>query len=299
MSSPLVAAVILNTNRKDDTLACLESLQQSDYPNLAILVLDNACTDGSSDAIRQYYPAVKILPLSENRGYAGNNNVGIQAALEMGCKWVFVLNEDILLAPDAITALVQFGEANPAIGILGPLVFHHNQADIIQSAGGRMTSRWQAYHIGQNEKDRGQFSSPAQVDWISGCAILVRSSAIQQIGALDERFFYYWEETEWCLRARKAEWQIWLVPWAKIWHKGVQRDYQPSPNVTYYATRNRLMLLAKHRAPFAAWLDAHMAAFRTWLSWTLRKKWRHQRSHRDALCQGFLDFYRRRWGMRT
>ncbi|MEN4012619.1 MAG: glycosyltransferase family 2 protein [Chloroflexota bacterium] len=298
MSSPLVAAVILNTNRKEDTLACLESLQRSDYPNLVILVLDNACTDGSSEAVRALFPAVKIIPLIENRGYAGNNNVGIQTALELGCQWVFVLNEDIVLASDAITNLVQFGESNPKIGILGPLVFHHNEPDVIQSAGGKMTPRWQAYHIGQNEPDAGQFSIPTKMDWISGCAILVRASVIRQIGALDERFFYYWEETEWCLRTSKAGWQIWLVPQAKIWHKGVQRNYQPSPNVTYYATRNRLLALAKHHAPLAAWWDAHYTALRTWLSWSLKKKWQHKRPHRDALCQGFLDFYRQRWGMR-
>lgn len=298
MPLPLVGAVILNTNRKEDTLACLESLQQSDYSNLVIIVLDNACTDGSSDAIKQRYPAVSIIPLAENKGYAGNNNVGIQAALDMGCEWVFVLNEDITLAPDAISHLIQFGVSNLSCGILGPLVFHYDEPNVIQSAGGRLTSHWRACHIGQNEPDSGQFSMPAKVDWISGCAILVRASVIRQIGDLDDRFFYYWEETEWCFRASRAGWQIWLVPQAKIWHKGVQRNYKPSPNVTYYATRNRLMMLAKHHAPLAAWWDAHISAFRTWLSWTIRKKWRHQRLHRDALCQGFRDFYIRRWGMR-
>jgi GT2 family glycosyltransferase len=230
--SPLVISVILNTNRKDDTLACLDSLSKSTYPNHQVIVLDNASTDGSIDAIRQYYPDVQIIPLHENRGYAGNNNIGIQAAIDSGADWVFVLNEDTILSKDCIEQLINVAKLNTKIGILGPLVYHDDEPNLIQSAGGWLNKRWEAGHIGLNEADKGQYNQPRLVEWISGCAILVRRALIEQIGLLDERFFYYWEETEFCLRASHKGWFIVHVPAAKLWHKGVQRDYRPNPDVT-------------------------------------------------------------------
>ncbi len=296
MPQPKVITVILNTNRRDDTLACLASLAKSTYPNRHTIVLDNASTDGSVAAIRQAFPAVEIIELQENLGYAGNNNVGIRAAMAQNADWVFVLNEDTILAPNCLSELVAVGESSPQIGIVGPMVYHHNEPNVIQSAGGRLNRRWEGSHIAQNQPDTGQFVAPHRVDWISGCAILVRRAVIEQVGMIDERFFYYWEETEWCVRAAAAGWEIWHMPAAKLWHKGVQRDYQPKPSVTYYSTRNRLLLLAKHHAPLAVWLAAWAQIGRTLASWTLKPKWRNMRGHRDAMWRGMLDFLRHRWG---
>ena len=190
-------------------------------------------TDGSVDAVRSAFPGVRIIELDRNLGYPGNNNVGIRAAVESGADWVFVLNEDTVLAPDCVAQLVEEGQRDPRIGVVGPMVYHHDEPDVIQSAGGGFTRFWQEFHRGQNEPDRGQFREPSPVQWISGCAILVRRGVIETAGLLDERFFIYWDETEWCVRAGKAGWRIVHVPAAKVWHKGVQRDYRPKPYVTY------------------------------------------------------------------
>jgi GT2 family glycosyltransferase len=136
------------------------------------------------------------------------------------------------------------------------------------------------------------------VDYISGCAILVKRQVIEQIGGLDERLFYYWEETDWCARAREHGWKVLFAPQARLWHKGVQRDYRPGPNVTYYNTRNRFMFLSKHHAPFLVWLYAWLRTLLTLASWTVKPQWRQMREHRDAMWQGALDFLRKRWGMR-
>jgi GT2 family glycosyltransferase len=299
MPSPLVVTVILNTNRRDDTLAALASLEQNDYKNHRVIVLDNASKDGSVESIRSAFPNVQIISLEENLGYAGNNNVGIKAALEMGADWVFVLNEDTIVATDCLGQMIKVGESNLKIGITGPTVYHHNEPDIIQSAGGTLDRHWQPIHNGQNEKDQGQYTAPKRVDWISGCAILVRREVIEQIGGLDERFFYYWEETDWCIRAREKGWEIWYVPQAKIWHKGVQRDYRPSPNVTYYATRNWLLVLSLHKAPLSVFAYVYWRILRTLYSWTFNSKYIEMREHRAAMWQGMIDFLHRRWGIRT
>lgn len=298
MNQPCVITIILNTNRCADTLECLTSLAKNSYPNQRVLVLDNASSDGSVPAIRSAFPEVQIIELQANLGYAGNNNVGIQAALQQGADWVFVLNEDTLLAPDCLEQLMALARQEARIGIVGPLVYHASEPEVIQSAGGQLGRWWVSSHIGQNERDRGQYCEPRPVEWVSGCAILVRRQVIEQVGMLDERFFYYWEETEWCLRAREKGWLIFCAPGAKLWHKGVQRDYRPGPSVTYYATRNRFLALEKHHAPRVVRLAAWFQAVRTLLSWSLLPRWRSQREHRDALWQGLRDYVQRRWGRR-
>lgn len=296
MTQPRVIAVILNTNRREDTVACLASLHQNSYANHQVIVLDNHSTDGSVAAIRATFPTVQILELADNRGYAGNNNVGIAAALAQGADWIFVLNEDTILSPDCLAHLIAVGESAPQIGIVGPLVYHYDEPTVIQSGGGLLGRSWNSVHIAKDEADQGQLSAPHRVDWISGCAILVRRAVIEEVGAIDERFFYFWEETEWCVRAGKAGWQIFHVPQAKVWHKGVQRNYQPKPSLFYYGTRNWLLLLAKHRAPLLVWLLVWSQLLRTLLSWTFKPQWRTKRACRDAMWQGMLDFLRQRWG---
>lgn len=299
MSTPRLFVIVLSNNRRDDTLTCIESLHQSDYENMKILLLDNLSKDDLVEVIAQKYSDVEIIRLKENLGYAGNNNVGIQAALEQGAEWLFVLNDDTTLDPACLSMLIKVGERDAKIGILGPMVYHFDEPQVIQSAGGSLGKYWLSTHLGKDEMDRGQFQTAHEVEWISGCAILVRRALIEQVGTLDPNFFLYWEETEWCIRARKAGWHIFHVPQAKLWHKGVQRNYQPKPYVTYYVTRNRLFTLAKHKAPWTARLIAFIYIFRTLLSWTVRPKWISQRDHRNAMWKALVDYWHHRYGPMT
>ena len=296
MRYPVITSVILNTNRREDTLACLESLARTQYPNMQTILLDNNSTDGSAEAVRIQFPAVQIINLAENLGYAGNNNVGIECALKGGADWVLVLNEDVILAENCVQQLIEVGESDPEIGIVGPLVYHFDEPTVIQSAGGILGKYWQSIHLGKNEPDRGQFREPQRVEWISGCAILVRRAVIEQVGMLDRDYFIYWEETEWCIRAGQAGWKIVHVPSAKLWHKGVQKNYLPKPSFTYYATRNHLATLAKHKAPLIARLYTWFQIIRTLVSWSVKPKWRHKYDHRHAMWRGVIDFLRGRQG---
>ena len=294
MSRPLVACVVLNTNRREDTLACLASIAASTYPNLRVIVLDCQSTDGSVGGGPRTLPGRRNSSSStENRGYAGNNNVGIRRAMELGAEWVFVLNEDTVLDPTCIEEMMEVAGRDPRIGMVGPMVYHHDEPDVIQSAGGGLTRWWEGFHWGQNETDRGQFAAPrdVRVDLrMRDCSSGARS--IAQVGVIDERFFIYWEETEWCVRAGRAGWRLVHVPAARIWHKGVQRDYRPKPSVTYYSTRNRLLMLSMQRAPLTARVVAWAQILRTLTSWSVRPKWRHKRDHRDAMWRGVADFVR-------
>lgn len=296
MSDPLVIPIILNNNRQQDTLQCLKSFFLNNYQNRNVIVLDNQSTDGSLETIRETYPEVQIIKLKENLGYAGNNNVGIRLALEQGAEWILVLNDDTVLDSACLSSLMHVAMSDPVIGIAGPMVYHFDEPDVIQSAGGMLGKYWESIHLGKDEPDRGQFQSPHTVEWISGCAILVRREVIAQVGILDPNYFLYWEETEWCIRAGRAGWKIVHVPQAKLWHKGVKRDYQPKPYVTYYLTRNRLYTLAKHKAPLIVWMYTFTQIIKTLVSWTIKPRWRFKREHRNAMWRGLVDFFQHRWG---
>jgi GT2 family glycosyltransferase len=295
---PHVVAIVLNTNRRVDTLECLASLQQQTTAAIRVIVLDNHSQDGSVEAIRSAFPAAEVLELESDRGYAGNNNVGIQKALTYSPEWILVLNEDTVLDPACVARLLEAGAGDPRVGIVGPLILHHDEPSVIQSAGGRLGRFWESTHEGANQEDRGQFRRIRQVEWVSGCALMIRRQAVVECGMLDERFYYYWEETEWCLRAARRGWRVVNAPDARIWHKGAQRNYRPGANVSYYSTRNRFLLMSTQSAPLQVRAIAWYQTLRTLISWSVRPKWRSQRPHRDAMLEGIRDFVAGRWGAR-
>jgi hypothetical protein len=296
---PKVITVVLSNNRRDDTLVCLQTLSQSTYSPHSIIVVDNVSKDGTVEAIRTQFPEAGVVELTQNLGYAGNNNVGIRLALEQGADWVFVLNDDTAVAPDCIAELMRIAESADSIGMVGPMIYHFDERNVIQTAGGRADGLWRFTHLGHNEDDIGQFPGPHLVDWLSGCALLVKRAVIEQIGLLDERLFMYWEEIDWCLRASRHQWRLMHMPQARMWHKGVQRHYQPTPAVTYYSTRNQFLILQKHQAPVGVIVYHWLQSARIIVSWTVRPKWRHLRVHRDAMLAGLVDYVRQRWGMRV
>lgn len=291
MDSISVAAVVLNWKKPEATIACLDALG-----DCKAVVVDNNSGDDSLEVIRKIRPDVPLFALAENCGYAGGNNAGIAWALAQKCEWILLVNDDVVLAPGSVQALIEIGQSHPQAGFVGPLVLHARPENLIQSAGGWMDARWRSGHRGENQLDRGQFQQVENVPWLSGCALLVRSQMIREIGLLDERFFLYQEELEWCLRGRKAGWKALFVPQAKVWHAGANPDAEPNPYVTYYMTRNHFLLLSKLHAGLLPWLDAIFQTLRTLLSWTIRPRWRSKHAHRDALWQALIDFLRHRWG---
>jgi GT2 family glycosyltransferase len=296
MSSPRLFIIVLSHNHRDDTFSCLQSLLNSDYENFDIILLESSSTVNETEEYRRQFPQIQVITLKENLGYAGNNNIGIHAALEQGADWIMILNNDTVLDTACLSHLVAAGEGDPEIGIVGPMVYHFDEPNVIQSAGGVLGKYWQNFHLGTNEADRGQFNLTRPVAWISGCAMMIRPAVMRQIGLFDEEYFLYWEETEFCIRSSRAGWKIIHVPDAKLWHKGVQRNYQPKPYVTYYSTRNYLFTLSKHKAPWMVRVVAVTNVIRTLLSWSVRPRWRDKREHSGALWRGMRDFLLHRMG---
>jgi len=296
---PQVTIIVLNWNGLNDTLDCLESLGQLDYKNYKVVVVDNGSVDGSVPVIRERFPGVTIVENGENLGYAGGNNVGLRYAIVQGADYALLLNNDTVVDPAFLRILVDAVQAEPAVGIAGPTICYHERPDVIWSAGGAIDwQRGSTRMVGLDERDEGQFGAePRTVDFVTGCAILVRRAVMEQVGLLDERFFAYYEETEWCVRVARAGYKILHVPLARMWHKISPSTQADSPLVHYYMTRNRLLFLKATGAGLGAWLYTLIAEYlRTLVSWSVRPRWRCKQAQRRAMLQAIRDTWRGRWG---
>jgi GT2 family glycosyltransferase len=295
---PSVAIVVLNWNGWRDTLPCLESLAGLRYSNTWVIVVDNGSTDESAEVIGREHPQATLLTNGENLGYADGNNVGIKWALNGGANYVMLLNNDTIIAPDAVDLLVEAVEADPEVGVAGPTVYYHEDPERIWSAGGVVNwQRGSTHMVGLDQVDQGQFGgAPRRVDFVTGCAMLVDRATLERAGLLDGRFFMYYEEAEWCLRASKAGAGIVHVPRAKVWHKISAQRQAASPRVHYYMSRNRLLFLRRSGAGASAWAHVAFEYARTLASWSLQPRWRHKRAQRDVMLRAIADFFRGRFG---
>jgi len=301
MMQPSVTIIVLNYNNCEDTLDCLRSLQHLTYPSIQVLVIDNGSSDGSVEAIQTQFPEMTLVATGENLGFTGGNNVGIQRALEAGADYILLLNNDTIVAPDMVDVMVAAMQTDPAIGVAGPMIYYYDQPDIIWSAGGAIdwkhgTTRM----IGIGEDDKGQFGlATHEVDFVTGCALLTRREAWETVGLLDEKFFMYYEETDWCVRARRAGFKIVQVPLAMMWHKISIEERATSPRTFYYMTRNRLLFLRHSGASLRTWLYTLAEYTRTFASWSLRPKWQDRRHLRRVMLRAIRDFSFGNFGQMT
>jgi len=243
---PKVSVIVLNWNRKADTLECLASLQQVDYPNYEIVVVDNASTDGSVAEIRQAYPAVVVLQNSENLGYAEGNNVGIRYAKEHGSDYVFILNNDTVVDPNVLTPLVETMEREPEVAVAGSRICYYDRRDLIQCAGTRVDTRTGAVveEVGNGQRDVGQEFPEEAYNSAHGCAMMVRCALLDEVGLMQANFCFYLEEADWCLRFQEAGYRVKMVAASLVYHKeGVSMGGSKSPRALYYMARNRRLFL--------------------------------------------------------
>ncbi len=298
--APNVLIIVLCYNGLELTLACLESLQRLDYERADVLVVDNGSSDGTPEMVRSRFPGVKLIESGSNLGYAAGNNVGLRYMLDHGYDYGLVLNNDTEIAPDFLNSLVATCEQDSTIGVAGPKIYYHDHPQTIWSAGGIVDWKrgGQTAMRGLDSVDSGQFDSIVDVDFVTGCALLVRRAVLEQVGMLDERFGMYYEEAEWCVRITRAGWRIVYVPTSRLWHKIQPALQDQSPRITYYMARNRLLFLRLTHASLGTWLYALLLQdLRTWLSWRLRPRWRRRAAQRAAMVDAWRDFVRNRFGM--
>lgn len=244
---PLVYIIILNWNSKADTIECLQSLHKLQYPNFRVVFVDNGSTDGSEDAVRSAFSSVEVIQTGCNLGYAGGNNVGIRYALAHGADYVWLLNNDTVVAERALTHLVDTALNNLHTAFIGSKIYYHNSPKRIWCVGGSINIEAGGVtdHPGMGQEDAGQFEDVADVGYVSGCSLLASKEAIEDLGVLPEEYFLYFEETDWNVAAQRRGWRTLLAPASHVWHK-YENAEEYNERFIYYSFRNRIHIVRKY-----------------------------------------------------
>ncbi|MFQ3599202.1 MAG: glycosyltransferase family 2 protein [Chloroherpetonaceae bacterium] len=273
---PPVAVLLLNWNGRHDTLECLDSLRHLDYPSFQIILCDNGSSD---DSVRHFVhwaeqhavphrifsrhaaetattPVQEKLIIIENHanlGFAGGNNVGLRFALTQNFEYVWLLNTDTTVKPDALTKLIAEVESDPNIGMCGSTLLYYHAPDTIQTlCGGTINRRTgEPHHIGAFQKFQQPISQAdvlKQVDYVMGASMLVSRSLLEEVGLMEEQYFLYYEEIDWAERA-KGKFKLGYAPLSIVYHKeGRSVGNQPkqySNTSVYYMTRSRVKFMRK------------------------------------------------------
>jgi len=244
---PRVVTVMPNWNGKADTLECLYSLTQQNYRNLEIVVVDNGSQDGSVEAISEQFPKVTLICNQENLGTAVAENMGMTYALEQEADYIGILNNDTIFDPNMFRELVRVAEADVRVAVAGPKVYHYDQPNMIWAAGAvinftEVVGRMRGY----NQKDRGQYDLPDDVDYIPSCALVAKASAVREVGLLDPVYFAYFDDPDWCWRMHQHGYLIRYVPTAIMWHKVSRTAGSYSPQACYALGVNAVMFMKKY-----------------------------------------------------
>jgi len=295
---PRVAIILLNWNSADDTLACLDSLAGITWPAVRIIVVDNASADDSVSRIRARFPAVTIIENSENTGFSEGNNTGIRFALAEDDDLILLLNNDTVVAPDFLEPLVEALLGDPRAGIAGPLIYYHDEPDLIWYAGGRVR-RFQGR--GQHPRHRELWTGgreARETGYVTGCAMLIRAGILREAGLLEPAFFYSYEDLDYALRVRRYGYRLLFVPRSVIWHRvSASLGGLISPVFLYYQTRNRLLFMKRqlHWYEWPTALGHYLLSFvvQRFLVFLIRRR---ERAAWRAVIRGIGDFLRGRFG---
>jgi GT2 family glycosyltransferase len=224
---PDISFIIINWNTRQLLLDCLASVYQTvRIASFEVLVVDNGSADGSVEAVAREYPRVKLLANARNEGFAKANNAAI---LRMSGRYAVLLNSDTLLKKGAIDALFAFMEAHPDAGMCGPQLLYRDGSkqtstgvfpDILTELTSKSLTR--LFSAGKRGVSIPVFDAPTPVDFIIGACMFVRKSAIDDVGMLDDEYFFFYEEIDWCYRLNRAGWLVYHLPAIEIYHFGGQ-----------------------------------------------------------------------------
>lgn len=239
-----VAVIILNFNVKKELLKCIESVQASTYKGVDIIVVDNHSNVDISYSLEKFKD-LRFIQNKENLGYTGGNNIGIKVALELGVDYCLILNPDTQIDRNCIKNLVKGAEKLNA-GIAGPKIYFAGEKRIWHAGGLMDSSNVIGSHRGVDEEDHGQYDNVTEVDFVSGAAFFVKREVFEKIGYFDENFFLYYEDADFCLRAKKAGFTIYYIPSSLVYHENASSTGLGSPLQDYFITRNRMLYASKH-----------------------------------------------------
>jgi GT2 family glycosyltransferase len=238
-----VWTVIVTWNSREHIIGCLQDLVAQAEPT-RILVVDNASEDGTLAAIAEQFPDIATVPLDRNYGFARAVNCGVEGALAHGANYVLLLNPDTRLGTDVTAGLVAAMRGDPGLGIASPKVYLEGKPRRVWGVGGQVDVSGVTF-IGMDVEDDEELDA-ARLDFVLGCALLVRATVLRQIGLLDPRFFAFFEEIDLCLRAAAAGWRIGSVPTVAVAHAGGASTRRRPAFRAFHLGRSRMLFLRKY-----------------------------------------------------
>jgi hypothetical protein len=262
----------------------------------SITVVDNGSSDNSAEAIRQAFPDVQMIANKQNLGFAAGCNVGMEQALkEPGRDYILLVNNDTVVDTSLLAELVQEADRSPKVAICSPKIYYHDPSDLLWWAGGSY-SLWtgMAVHTGRQREDKGQYDNARDLDWATGCVMLLSIKALREVGLFDAKIFANSEDVDLSLRVREAGYLIRYVPTARVWHReGVDLRKNVGEQLRFFMfMRNMLWVLHKH-ARFYHWLTCWPALLGYYIPRTMiaRMRRRDFSSCWGMLC-GLVAFWR-------
>ena len=214
-ASPKVFIVLVNWNGWHHTRNCLRSLKNLDYPDYRIIVVDNGSTDDSVQSLSRLKCDFTLLTTKKNLGFAGGSNVGIRHAQSCGSEYVWLLNNDTEVYTNALSAMVTLAESDPTIGAVGSILLEHTCENKVQVWGGGRVNLWS----GLARQHSGRVAAD-EVHYLVGASLLVKCAALENTGLLDEDFFLYWEDADFCFRLRAYGWKLAVAEDSLVRHRG-------------------------------------------------------------------------------
>jgi len=273
--APTVWTVVTNWNRPEDTVRCVESVKGSAYPNVRVLVVDNGSELGNYDELRRTVVGAEVLRSETNLGFGMGSNLGIRHALEMGARYVLLLNNDTTIDAGMIRALVDAMRSHPSIGVAGPIIYYSHEPETVWFAGYRMKGKLYVVRRGLHLKR--PFKGIEDVDFVSGCGMLLRRETIEDVGMFSPEYFMYYEDLDLCLRVKKAGWRIVCATGASMWHTvSASSGGSESPMKEYHQVRSSLIFYRRHTHGVMFFVNVGLRLLRAGygsLAYVLRKGW--------------------------
>lgn len=292
--------MVVNWNDAERSVRCLESVRKS-WPEAILVLVDNGSQEDPGPALGAGPLGVTLLKLGSNFGYAAGCNAGTGAAIAAGASHVLLLNNDATLEEGSIPALLAAAGRHPG-SIIAPLIVYADRPDRVWSAGGYVNRPFfDNHHHGKGEPVSAHFEE-RRVDWATGCALFFEAACFRRVGPLDEAYFLYLEDTDWCLRAARVKVETWLAPAAVVRHEvSASVEALPSWQLRYYAHRNHYRLALRHATGWAKPLvlgDALWTLFKAGLRSAISAGHRRD-GYYHARTRGVADFLRGRVGPAT
>lgn len=284
--TPLVSFVTVNYNNTSDTCELLKSIRSLNYPNIEVIVVDNASNESPEFRLKEIYPEVKCIVSNKNLGFAGGNNIGI---VEAKGEYLFFVNNDTIMTPNIIESLLEMFEKHHDAGVVSPKFHYYFAPGTIEFAGYKSVNIFNGRNsmIGCREKDKGQYDKAAITNYGHGAGMMVPARVIKEAGLMPDVYFLYYEEFDWCEQIKRKGYKIYYQPKALIYHKESMSVGKKSILKTYYLTRNRILFMRRNVKGLPLWVFTSYFLFITIPKNTITFLFNLELDHLKAFWRGF------------